>query len=137
MATLVMLGTTTRTRPRFRRERKTIKAMIGIYCREQHAPARGLCPECAALSAYADQRLDNCPFGDDKPTCAKCPIHCYKPAAREQIRTVMRYAGPRMLFRRPVLAIFHLLEGRKEPPVHPRRKPAEQRDPVGTAPRQD
>ncbi len=135
MASLVMSGTKLRTRPRFRRERKTINAMIGIFCREQHATAGGLCPECAALSAYAGQRLDNCPFGDDKPTCAKCPIHCYKPAAREQIRAVMRYAGPRMLFRRPVLAIFHLLEGRKEPPARPLRKTDTPTDPVETAPR--
>jgi Nitrous oxide-stimulated promoter len=124
MVSLVMQDQTQLRQKRFRRERKTINAMIAIFCRDQHAPAEGLCPECSALSAYAEQRLDNCPFGDDKPTCAKCPIHCYKPAAREEIRTVMRYAGPRMLFRRPVLAIFHLLEGRKEPPAPPRRKPA-------------
>jgi len=130
MASLVMTGSKRGVRSRFRRERKTINAMIGIFCREQHAIAGGLCPECAALSAYAEQRLDNCPFGDDKPTCAKCPIHCYKPALREQIRTVMRYAGPRMLFRRPVLAIFHLLEGRKEPPAHSRRKAQKPRNSV-------
>jgi hypothetical protein len=135
MASLVMTGSKRGVRPRFRRERKTINAMIGIFCREQHATG-GLCAECAALSAYAEQRLDNCPFGDDKPTCAKCPIHCYKPAAREQIRTVMRYAGPRMLFRRPVLAIFHLIEGRKEPPAHARRKSRTPAEPAATpAPR--
>lgn len=122
MVSHVMSGSGQVVRPRFRRERKTINAMIEIFCRDRHANAGGLCPECAALSAYAERRLDNCPFGDDKPTCAKCPIHCYKPAAREQIRAVMRYAGPRMLFRRPVLAIFHMLEGRKEPPAHPRRR---------------
>jgi hypothetical protein len=135
MASLVMSGSKQLARPRFRRERKTISAMIGLYCRDQHASAGGLCPECAALSAYAEQRLDNCPFGDDKPTCAKCPIHCYKPATREQIRTVMRYAGPRMLFRRPVLAIFHLLEGRKEPPAHPCRKTDKHPAPVEAPPR--
>ena len=121
------------TGQRFRRERKTIGAMIAIFCRDHHASARDLCPECSALFAYAEQRLDNCPFGDDKPICAKCPIHCYKPATREQIRDVMRYAGPRILFRRPVLAIFHLLEGRKEPPEHPRRKHAKPADPVEPA----
>lgn len=117
-------------RQRFRRERKTINAMIAIFCRDHHASTTRLCPDCAALSAYADQRLDNCPFKDDKPTCAKCPIHCYKPATREQVRTVMRYAGPRMLYRRPLLAIFHLFEGRKEPPAHPRRKTAKPSEPA-------
>jgi len=136
MVSHVMSGSRQLARPRFRRERKTINAMIGIFCRDQHAITGGLCPECAALSAYAERRLDNCPFGDDKPTCAKCPIHCYKPAARDQIRAVMRYAGPRMLFRRPVLAIFHLLEGRKEAPAHPRRKTDKHSEPVETAPPQ-
>ena len=109
-------------RKRLRLELKTINAMIAIFCRDQHASLGGLCAECSALSGYAEQRLDHCIFAEDKPTCAKCPVHCYKPAAREQVRAVMRYAGPRMLYRRPLLAIFHMLEGRKKPPAHPRRK---------------
>ena len=43
-------------------------------------------------------------FGDDKPTCANCKVHCYSEAMRERVRDVMRYAGPRMLWRHPVLA---------------------------------
>jgi hypothetical protein len=31
---------------------------------------------------------------------------------REQIRQVMRYAGPRMLLHNPILTIRHLLDGR-------------------------
>jgi hypothetical protein len=62
------------------------------------------------------ERLDTCPFQAGKTTCAKCPIHCYKPDMREQVRTVMRYAGPRMLLRHPILALWHLVDGvRKEP----------------------
>ena len=119
-----MSGPKQRARPRFRRERKTINAMIGIFCRDQHAPGGGLCPECAALAVYAEQRLDNCPFGDDKPTCAKCPIHCYKRAQREQARVIMRYAGPRMTFRHPWLALTHLLDKlrRVEHPMEKRRR---------------
>jgi hypothetical protein len=112
-----------RAQKRIRRERKTIAAMIAIYCRDHHDGGRsGLCPECAALHAYAEQRLDKCPFGETKPTCVKCPIHCYKPACREQVREVMRYAGPRMLVRHPVLAIRHLLDERQPPPELPRKK---------------
>jgi hypothetical protein len=34
---------------------------------------------------------------------------------RDKIRAVMRYAGPRMLSRHPILAFFHFLYGfRKE-----------------------
>ena len=93
-------------------ERATVRAMIRIYCRDQHSGAP-LCADCAALSAYADERLDKCPFGEEKPTCQTCPIHCYKPEKREQIKTVMRYAGPRMLWNHPVMAIRHLIHNRK------------------------
>ena len=49
--------------------------------------------------AYARLRLEKCRYGADKPTCAKCTTHCYRPAMRERVRAVMRYSGPRMLKR--------------------------------------
>ena len=114
-----------RSRNRLTRERKTITAMIALYCRERHASGRELCAQCAALADYAAERLEKCPFGDEKPTCAKCPVHCYKPACRAQVQEVMRFAGPRLLLRRPVLSIRHLLAERKPVPELPRRqKPA-------------
>ena len=67
-----------------------------------------LCPQCQELLTYAHQRLEHCKFGEDKPSCTCCPVHCYKPAMRQQIRQVMRYSGPRMLLHNPVLAIRHL-----------------------------
>ena len=105
---------------RLKRERETIERMIALFCRDHHRSSGDPCAECAELAEYAKHRLDKCPFEDQKPTCAKCPVHCYKPARREQIRMVMRYAGPRLLFRHPVLAIRHKLEERKKPPAHPR-----------------
>jgi hypothetical protein len=57
-------------------------------------------------------RLDRCPYFPNKPTCANCPTHCYKPDMREQVRAVMRYAGPRMLIKHPILAVFHLIDGK-------------------------
>jgi hypothetical protein len=107
---------------RRQREQRTIEAMIAIFCQDHHASKDHLCPECAALAAYARERLEKCPFGDDKPTCVKCPIHCYKPARREDIQNVMRFAGPRILLRRPILAIRHMLDERRVPPEHPRRQ---------------
>jgi hypothetical protein len=32
---------------------------------------------------------------------------------REKIKEVMRYAGPRLIYRHPILAIRHLLDGLK------------------------
>ena len=71
-------------------------------------PVPPLCPQCQALLDYAHKRLDHCKFGEDKPSCTRCPVHCYKPAMREQIRQVMRYSGPRMLLHDPIMAIRHL-----------------------------
>lgn len=107
------------------RERKTVGAMIDIFCRDRHKTRRGLCPDCSELHQYAMGRLDRCPFGEQKPTCANCTIHCYKPEMRQRIREVMRYAGPRMLLRHPILAVFHMLDGRKNAPEQGRSKKAE------------
>jgi len=101
---------------RISREKRTMAAMVRIYCRHHHGAHGQLCADCAQVLEYATGRLDRCPYGAEKPTCAKCPIHCYKPAMREKARAIMRYAGPRMLLRHPVLAILHLLDGRRRPP---------------------
>lgn len=85
--------------------------MIRVYCRGRHGTPAGLCSNCGELAAYADQQLESCPFQDEKATCDKCPVHCYSPGMREKIRDVMRYAGPRMLRRHPVLAILHMIDG--------------------------
>jgi hypothetical protein len=98
------------THDRLQRERHTIGVMIEIYCRGHHHSDAGLCTDCLALHDYAMARIDKCPYQADKPTCAKCPIHCYKPAMREQVRGVMRYAGPRMMIYHPVLTIQHYLD---------------------------
>ena len=90
--------------------------MIQVFCRARHGGGPTLCADCAALLRYTEARLSHCPFLAGKPTCAQCPVHCYAPQQREQIRTVMRYAGPRMLWRHPVLALGHLLDTRRHPP---------------------
>jgi len=99
---------------RIKREEKTVAAMIRLYCKKNHTYERELCQECSQLLEYAKLRLDRCPYEQDKPTCAKCPVHCYTPQNRAKIRTVMRFSGPRMLLRHPVLAIRHSLDGRRK-----------------------
>ncbi len=107
--------------PRIIRENKTVQAMIHIYCRGQHGAGDELCPECSELLDYTRERLARCPFQEGKTTCANCAIHCYKHDMRERIRVVMRYAGPRMLYRHPILALLHLLDGLRKEPVRPER----------------
>jgi hypothetical protein len=100
--------------PSILREKKTLEAMIKIYCRHKHEAADELCSECEELLKYAKLRLDKCRYQEDKTTCAKCQTHCYKTQMRESIRTVMRYSGPRMLLRHPVLTVHHAIKGAKK-----------------------
>jgi predicted amidophosphoribosyltransferase len=92
---------------RLRRERYTIKVMMEIYCHGYHQNKGKLCADCLDLYTYAMKRIDKCPLQMDKPTCAHCPVHCYKREMREKIRFVMRYSGPRMLVYHPILTILH------------------------------
>jgi hypothetical protein len=80
---------------RIKRERKTIVLMISDYCQVHHQNKK-LCKECTELKDYALDHLHTCPFQEGKTTCAKCPVHCYRQEMRDKIKTVMRYAGPRM-----------------------------------------
>lgn len=89
------------------KEKRTIERMIRLYCRKREKRA-DLCQQCEALIVYAHQRLDGCPFGEAKPTCKQCTVHCYKPVERERIRQIMRYVGPRMVYLSPADFIRHL-----------------------------
>jgi hypothetical protein len=101
---------------RLNRERETVSKMIALYCKSNHSPHSGqLCEDCLSLEAYAHQRIERCRYGAEKPTCAKCPVHCYNPDKREQIRQVMHFSGPRMIFHHPILAVLHLIDGRRSP----------------------
>lgn len=125
------------------REQEIVSQMIALYCKGNHSAHRSvslrerggemrqmregaalrergsgewwdLCPECAELEAYAHARSERCPFMEEKTFCSNCTVHCYRPEMRERIRTVMRYAGPRMLFHHPVMAIRHMIESQRE-----------------------
>jgi hypothetical protein len=114
-------------RKRLARERLTIAKMVDLYCAAHHEQGEdSLCVDCRDFMDYADTRLRKCPYGPAKPTCANCPIHCYKPERREQARAIMRYAGPRMLLRHPWLTIVHQLDGFRKV-SHPREMTREQR----------
>jgi len=94
---------------RIRRERITVEKMIQIYCRKNHNSKKELCYECRELLDYSNARLTYCPFKEDKPVCTNCTVHCYKPEMKERVRDVMRFSGPKMIFRHPYLAVMHLI----------------------------
>ncbi|WP_392566674.1 nitrous oxide-stimulated promoter family protein [Utexia brackfieldae] len=115
---------------RIREEKQAVGYMIALYCQRHHQPRHSrstltqnglpqnrcpenkqtLCEHCQDLYDYAMQRLTLCRFGEDKPTCAHCPKHCYRKDYQRHIRQVMRFAGPRMIFYHPLIAIRHLIQ---------------------------
>ena len=117
--------------PRLAREFATISAMVRLHCQDRHGQYAGLCVNCQRLMDYATRRLDRCVFGDDKPTCANCTVHCYNAEMRERVRVVMRYAGPRIMWRHPFLALAHVVDGHRPAPALPKAKKPDA--PSGTA----
>jgi hypothetical protein len=90
--------------------------MVHVYCKAHHdARKNELCAECAEFLEYAFLRLDKCPFQEEKSTCGKCLVHCYKSNMREKAKKIMRYSGPRLIYRSPILALHHVFDGRKKP----------------------
>lgn len=93
---------------RIAEEQQVIRQMIQLYCRQKEGNET-LCDSCRELLEYATRRLERCRYGATKPTCRKCPIHCYRPDMKARIQAVMRWSGPRMLFHHPLAALKHLL----------------------------
>lgn len=91
--------------------------------RSTSAAARMLAttPNTIWRNGYADKRLDKCVFGEEKPACKQCPAHCYQPAKREEMKQIMRWAGPRMLWRHPILTIRHLIDDKRPVPELPEK----------------
>ncbi len=93
---------------------KTVILMIDLYCREhQHDRLKNknsLCIDCQKINEYSILKLDKCKFGENKPVCSKCNVHCYEPGMREEIRKIMRYSGPRMLLEHPIIALKHIYQ---------------------------
>jgi len=106
--------------PRIAREKLTIRRMIALY---QHGVPTASREEghYEALFAYAEKRLERCVFGEEKPACKQCPVHCYQPAKREEMKQIMRWAGPRMLWHHPILTVRHLIDDRRPVPPLPEK----------------
>ena len=88
-------------------EKQTIEKMVRLFCRHrlhQDTPSE----EYLHLTEYALKRLDHCRFGNNKPACKNCPIHCYAPKERAMVREIMRWTGPRMMLYAPLDAIRHV-----------------------------
>lgn len=94
-------------------EKKTISKLMVIYCCDHHQcheMNRGadLCMDCKEMEHYAYQKIDRCPFARKKPACSECKIHCYTKDRLTTMIEVMRYAGPRIVLKHPLLAVYHI-----------------------------
>lgn len=106
---------TSKIGPKIQREKETVEKMIGLYCEKKHNSSKGtLCTECQSLLVYSHKRLEQCQYQEDKPTCRKCPVHCYRPTMRDEIRCVMRFSGPRLALRTPMDWIRHQIHDRND-----------------------
>ncbi len=97
-------------------EFKTVKAMVEVYCHDHHGTKDALCSECRELLDYAEVRLDRCPYGEENRRNKASNPPAINPNLKEQMRLVMRYSGPRMLLKHPILAVRHLLHEKREVP---------------------
>ena len=91
-------------------EKRIVDHMIRIYCRKKHHTSSSLCLECDALRRYAFDRLNHCPFKENKTACKACTVHCYRRDKRSEIRKVMKFSGPRMILYYPFDFFKHFLK---------------------------
>lgn len=106
---------------------RTLAMFVETYCRGKHDAAEKsplslkshdvarivghdvpLCRDCSKLLTHAFVKRMTCRM-DPKPWCKHCPKHCYDPAYRAQIRTVMKYSGMRMVLTGRLDYLAHFL----------------------------
>lgn len=113
-----MLPVVTKVDKKRAEEQKVLSLMFRLYCKHYHTKeSRGgeaLCADCKRDLDYACKRSQHCPRMKEKSFCAFCPRKCYSLAMSEKISKVMKFAGPRLLLRKPSAVISHVIEGIKE-----------------------
>ncbi|MCX5774676.1 MAG: nitrous oxide-stimulated promoter family protein [Fusobacteria bacterium] len=96
---------------RLNREIKTLKIMVEMYCKKVHNDVKPFCEKCQESLDYVISRVENCPKKSYRGICKGCKIHCYKDVYREEIKKIMRFSGPRLIMKHPILALLHILDG--------------------------
>jgi len=108
---------------RRKHKKKIVGQMIFLYCKKNHTQKgikknlrlkdknancnNVLCFECTLLQNYVNERIDRCPYMKTKSFCSQCPTPCYSKERRAEIKKIMRFSGPRMIFYHPLLTISH------------------------------
>lgn len=91
------------------KEKKTFDKMLKIYCKKKHQ-SKELCKECLEIQNYVYKRIEMCPFILNKPFCAYCKIQCYKKEMKEKVIKIMKFSGPKMMFRAPIQSFRHVFQ---------------------------
>ena len=100
---------------KIQKEKVTVEKFIHFYCEKKHGSSnKTLCSDCQELLEHSNLRLTHCRYQEEKPTCRKCPVHCYRPEMREKIRDVMRFSGPRYALHAPLDWIRHQIRDRSD-----------------------
>ena len=100
--------TMTEKTEKIKMKKEIISLMVKLYCQKKHTD-KILCPQCKDLLNYCFERLESCPEKLDNFFCNNCQINCFAQKQQDEIRKVMRFAGPRMLFYHPPLVVKFLL----------------------------
>lgn len=90
------------------KEKNIVVFMIEYYCKQNHHQEI-ICKNCSDLVKYAHNKLKNCLYRENKPSCLRCKVHCYSNEKREEIKKVMAYVGPKMIYLMPTQYIKHII----------------------------
>ncbi len=105
--------------PYIAKDVETIRIMTEIFCHAHHDTKEGMCPECEDFYLYAVKRLACCPFGEKKPVCGSCKIHCFGKGYKEKAKEIMAFSGPRLILKHPYLSFRHLVALFRTAPYKP------------------
>jgi hypothetical protein len=93
---------------RLNTEKKVFRDMVVLYCKKNHT-VNSPCEECKKIIDYGFKKIEICPYGESKPFCSKCSIHCYEKNMQKKVKEIMRYSGPRIIFYHPIASLKHLI----------------------------
>lgn len=87
-----------------------VRGMTLLYCKRMHG-GHDLCPQCAALIEFETQRISQCSGKEEGVSCLKCTRQCYPDAVRLKLNHIIRWAEPKMHWRKPILLARHYVQG--------------------------
>lgn len=88
-----------------------VRGMTLLYCKRIHR-GHDLCLDCAALIEFETQRISQCTGKEAGASCRECTRQCYPDAVRLKLNHIIRWAEPKMHWRKPMLLARHFVLGR-------------------------